>query len=111
MPAFLLYICRSVTDRAELDTYWAKIGPTLEGSGAENLAVYTRLEVLEGDQQVEGVVLTKFPSVEAAKAWYDSPEYVEVRQHRTRGAKYLGVLVDGGWLPPEQRMPETRDNR
>ena len=110
MAAYLLYICKDVTDRKELDTYWAKIGPTLKGSGAENLAVYTKLEVLEGNQPVEGVVLTKFPSTEAAKAWYNSPEYVEVRQHRTRGAKYLGVLIEGGWLPPEQRMPHTKTN-
>jgi uncharacterized protein (DUF1330 family) len=110
MAAFLLYICKEVTDRTELETYWSKIGPTLDGSGAENLAVYTKFEVLEGDQHVDGVVLTKFPSIEAAKAWYDSPEYVEVRQHRQKAAKYLGLLIEGGWVPPDERMPHTKDN-
>ncbi|MDB5582441.1 MAG: hypothetical protein JWR80_7617 [Bradyrhizobium sp.] len=110
MAAFLLYLCKDVTDRRELDTYWAEIGPTLKDSGAENLAAYTQFEVLEGEQKVEGVVLTQFPSKEAVKAWYDSPEYTEVRKHRMKGARYLGLVIEGGWLPPEQRMPHTKGN-
>jgi uncharacterized protein (DUF1330 family) len=113
MPAYLLYLCKGVTDRQELETYWSNIGPTLAGSQAENMAAYTRFEVLEenhdlgGKENIDGVVLTRFPSKEAAKQWYDSPAYKEVRQHRMKGAKYLGLLIDGGWLPREQRMPES----
>jgi len=33
--------------------------------------------------------------MEAAKAWYDSPAYREVRQHRLMGAIYRGLLVAG----------------
>jgi len=33
--------------------------------------------------------------VEAEKAWYDSPAYQEVRQHRFKGAKYQAILVEG----------------
>ena len=45
----------------------------------------------------------------AAKRWYDSPGYVAVRQHRMRGAKYLGLLVDGGVTENiADRMPQTR---
>jgi uncharacterized protein (DUF1330 family) len=107
MAAFLLYICKEVTDRRELETYWDKILPTLKDSGIENLAAYTRFEKLEGDQSVEGVVLSRFPTKEAAKAWYDGQAYAEVRHHRLKGAKYLGLLIDEGWLPREQRMPQT----
>ena len=107
MAAYLLYICKEVSDRRELETYWDKIPPTLAGSGIENLAAYTRFEKLEGDQPVEGVVLSRFPSKEAAKTWYDGPEYTEVRKHRMKGAKYLGLLIEEGWLPREQRMPHT----
>ena len=50
--------------------------------------------MVEGPK-VEGVVILKFPSIEAAKAWYDSPAYRTVREHRFRGAEYRGVIVEG----------------
>jgi uncharacterized protein (DUF1330 family) len=108
MSAYLLYICRDVHDRAELETYWKKIGPTFAGHSARMLAAYTEFDHLEGDGPVEGVVLAEFPSKAAAKAWYDSPEYREVRKHRVRGAKYLGILVEGGWKTVDERMPHTK---
>jgi hypothetical protein len=37
--------------------------------------------------------------------WREVPS---VRQHRTRRAKYLVVLAEGGVPPVEQRMPRTR---
>jgi uncharacterized protein (DUF1330 family) len=49
---------------------------------------------LEGPE-VEGVVVAEFPTLEAARAWYDSPAYQEVAQHRFRGAIYRGLIVEG----------------
>jgi uncharacterized protein (DUF1330 family) len=66
----------------------------LTGHPVTVLAAYGRQEVLEGPE-VEGVVILEFPSVEAAKAWYDSPAYCEVRQHRFRGSDYRAVIVEG----------------
>jgi len=103
MPAYLVYLCQEVTDRRELEIYWSKIGPTLEGYGARNIVAYTPFEQLEGDP-VDGVAVVEFPSVEVAKAWYDSPAYVAIRPHRLRGARYIGLLTEGGALPPELRM-------
>jgi len=84
------------------------IGPTFAGHSARILAAYTQFDHLEGDGPVEGVVLAEFPSKAAAKAWYESPEYREVRRHRVRGAKYLGILVEGGWKAIDERMPHTK---
>ena len=47
------------------------------------------------DPEVEGVVILEFPSFDEAKAWYDSPAYREVREHRFRGADYRAVIVEG----------------
>ena len=49
MPAYFVYICQDVIDRYELETYWSKIGPTLEGYGSRSIAAYTPVEQLEGD--------------------------------------------------------------
>jgi uncharacterized protein (DUF1330 family) len=107
MPAYMVYICQKVIDRGELEIYWSKIGPTLEGYQARSVAAYTPFEQLEGDK-VDGVAVVEFPSAELAKAWYNSAAYVAIRHHRLKGAKYIGLLAEGGALPPELRMPHTK---
>ncbi|HWM67846.1 MAG TPA: DUF1330 domain-containing protein [Steroidobacteraceae bacterium] len=107
MPAYLVFICEEVTDRESLETYWSKIGPTLQGHPAKPLAAYTPFESLEG-RPVDGVSVHEFPSMEAAKAWYNGPEYRAIRHHRHKGARYIGLLVEGGWVPADQRMPHTK---
>jgi uncharacterized protein (DUF1330 family) len=41
------------------------------------------------------VVILEFPTFEEAKAWYDSPAYRKVREHRYKGADYRAVIVQG----------------
>jgi hypothetical protein len=82
VPAYLVYVCREVTDRQELE-----------------------------GEPVDGVAVVEFPSMQAAKAWYDSPAYRAIRPHRLNGARYIGRLVEGGALPPAQRMPQTKDRK
>jgi uncharacterized protein (DUF1330 family) len=94
MPAFMVFIREQTLDRAELEAYWAKIRATLEGHPIKILAAYGRHVTLEGPE-VEGVVIAEFPTLEAARAWYDSPAYQEVAQHRFRGAIYRGLIVEG----------------
>lgn len=110
MPAYLIYVCYSVSDREELEKYWEVTQVTFQGQQMDVLTAYTPFEVLEGDDDVQGVVIARFPSYEACKAWYDSPGYVAGRQHRIRGANYLGMLVDGGFCPAAERMPQTLNN-
>jgi uncharacterized protein (DUF1330 family) len=110
MPAYLVYICYSVSDREELEQYWEASGPTYAGQGVKVLVGYTPFEILEGDDDVQGVVVAEFPSYEACKAWFDSPGYVAARQHRIKAADYLGILVDGGTAAPDDRMPQTKQN-
>jgi uncharacterized protein (DUF1330 family) len=109
MPAYLVYICQGVSDRKELETYWKVMPPTFMGFDVKLHTVYRPFELLEGEGPVEGIVVAEFSSMEEAKRWYDSPGYVAVRQHRMRGAKYLGLLVDGGVTETiDERMPQTR---
>lgn len=94
MAAYMVFTRESTRDAAELATYSQNVGPTLAGHPVEVLAAYGRQEVVEGPE-VEGVVILQFPSFEAAKAWYDSPAYRKVREHRFRGAEYRAVIVEG----------------
>ena len=55
-------------------------------------------------ENVEGVFLAEWPSMGAAKAWYDRPGYKAIRHLRQDNAKYTGVLVETGAAPPEERL-------
>jgi uncharacterized protein (DUF1330 family) len=94
MAAYAVFIRESTRDTSELATYSQKVGRTLAAHPVKVLAAYGPQEVLEGPE-VEGVVILEFPSLDAAKAWYDSPAYREVREHRFRGADYRAVIVEG----------------
>jgi len=94
MAAYAVFIRESTRDASELATYSQKVSPTLVGHPVKVLAAYGPQEVLEGPE-VEGVVILEFPSLDAAKAWYDSPAYRDVREHRFRGADYRAVIVEG----------------
>ncbi len=94
MAVYMVFTREKTRDTAEMKTYSQKVGATLAGQPVAVLAAYGRQEVLEGPE-VEGVVILEFPSFEEAKAWYDSPAYRQVREHRFRGAEYRAVIVEG----------------
>jgi uncharacterized protein (DUF1330 family) len=45
------------------------------------------------------MVIFRFPSEQAARAWFDDPEYQELSEHR-RAATRLGFLTLVHGLPP-----------
>ncbi|TLD72871.1 DUF1330 domain-containing protein [Phragmitibacter flavus] len=97
-PAYVIFTREKTLDQAELETYWKMVGASLEGHPMKVLSGYGPHEVLEGDK-TEGVVIAEFPSMEAAKAWYDSPAYRAAREHRFKGAVYRGILVEATPAP------------
>jgi uncharacterized protein (DUF1330 family) len=52
-------------------------------------------EVLEGDWRPGRFVMLEFPSLEAAKQWWASPEYAPAKAIRQRIAKTNMILVNG----------------
>jgi uncharacterized protein (DUF1330 family) len=108
IPAYVVFVCREIVDQGELNTYWQRVNETLAGHKARVLLDRGRFLILEGQGPVQGVTVYEFPSRDAARSWYDSAAYRDVRQHRKKGAKYLVILAEGGVPPVEQRMPHTR---
>ncbi len=58
----------------------------LKKHGGEFITFDDKIETFEGETPRSGrIVLFKFASAEAARAWYDDPEYQELSQHRRAG--------------------------
>jgi uncharacterized protein (DUF1330 family) len=65
---------------------------------AHNVEVLVRggnFEVIEGDWVPDRLVVLRFPSVAAAHAFYDSPEYGKARVARENAAVMRMVIVEG----------------
>lgn len=109
MPAYLISLCRHVTDRKGLEDYWANVAPAFKSVLAKPLAAYTPFEVLEGNSGVLGVVLFEFSSMEEARRWYNSAAYQDVKKRREGAADFDLILVDGGAVSAAaERMPGSR---
>jgi len=84
-------------DVRDAETYkkYVEIGrPAYERNGARFLARGGKTEVLEGAARARNVVV-EFPSMEAALACYNSPEYTEARKIRQSVSDGEFVLVEG----------------
>ncbi len=58
------------------------------------LVVYGAMDAVEGPAP-DGIIILKFPDLETAKAWYNSPAYQEALAYRKKGADYNVVFVEG----------------
>jgi uncharacterized protein (DUF1330 family) len=94
MSAYAIFTRVRTFDPVELQTYNDAVAETLQGHNVKLLARYGRKEVLEGAEH-EGIVILEFPTMEEAKAWYESPAYQKVRVHRYNSAEYRAVIVEG----------------
>ncbi|GAA4071857.1 DUF1330 domain-containing protein [Streptomyces hundungensis] len=78
----------------EVFTYMERIQPTLDPFDGRFLVHNAPLEVREGEWP-EALVIIGFPTIENARAWYDSPAYQALIPLRADHIPGDVVLVDG----------------
>lgn len=84
----------TVTDQAKYDEYRAGVAAPFEKYGATFLVRGGAAEVLEGTAKERHIVV-EFPSVEAARACFNSPEYQAAKAKR-KGASENDVIIVAG---------------
>ena len=94
MSAYVIANIR-ITDAARYEEYKRLSTIAINAYGAQVCVRGGEVTVLEGDWQPDRVVVLKFASVERAKAFYDSPEYLAARQAREHAADMRMVVVAG----------------
>ncbi len=95
MPKGYVILTEAVKDRAGMDAYGRAAAPAIAESGARVLAVDPKPAVLEGDWHGDQTVVLEFPSVEAARAWYESASYQKAIALRQAAAETNAVIVAG----------------
>lgn len=67
--------------------------PVLKPYGARFITYDDNVTVLEGERPKSRTVLVEFPSEEAATAWFNSPEYQEIAEHRRAGSTMHSLII------------------
>jgi uncharacterized protein (DUF1330 family) len=94
MPAYIV-VEVEVNDPIRYEQYKAMVPPSLEAYGGRFLVRGGKVERLEGEWSPKRFVMVEFPSVDKAKAWWDSPEYAEAKALRQATAKTQMIVVEG----------------
>ena len=84
-----------VTNPGQYEEYKKWSTAAMQATGAEVCVRGGRSEVLEGDWTPDRLVVLKFATYEAAKAFYDAPEYLKAREARAGAAIMRMVVVEG----------------
>ncbi|HUJ56873.1 MAG TPA: DUF1330 domain-containing protein [Kofleriaceae bacterium] len=91
MPGYVIAML-DVLDPVAYERYKAAALPTIAAAGGRHLARGGE-RALEGSHDGRRVVILEFPSVEAARAWYQDRAYVEARKLRASCAGNVTFLV------------------
>ena len=95
MPSAYLIANVDVHDPVQYEQYKKLSTLAMQAHGAEICIRGGRVEVMEGDWNPSRVVMLKFPSMDAARAFYNSPEYAPAIAVRQGIADMRMIIVEG----------------
>ena len=86
MPAYMVVQVK-VTDPDKYAAYREAVPSVVKAFGGRYIARGGAVEVLEGSHDGRRLVLFEFPSIEAIKRFWQSPEYAKVKPLRDNAAE------------------------
>jgi uncharacterized protein (DUF1330 family) len=84
-----------VHDPAMFQRYREAVSPLVDRFGGRYRVRGGELEVLEGDWPLPRLVVIEFQSRDAARLFYDSPEYQQILPLRQESARGTVAIVEG----------------
>ncbi len=90
-----LIVQNEVSDAEAYEAYKAEAAPTVAAYGGEYVVRGGEFEVLEGAWSMPRTVIIRFPSVERARAWYNSPEYAAPKAVRQSASSGNMIIIEG----------------
>ncbi|MGE0330986.1 MAG: DUF1330 domain-containing protein [Ramlibacter sp.] len=95
MPSAYIIANVDVTNPEQYEEYKKLSTIAMKANGAEVCIRGGKVEVLEGDWNPARFVMLKFPSVEQARAFYNSVEYEAAKKAREGAAVMRMLVVEG----------------
>ena len=84
-----------VTDPDTYAKYAAGVPATVSGFGGKYLVRGDQGEVAEGTWTPKRLVVLEFESMERAKAWYNSPDYADLKKLRQSASNGNVIFAEG----------------
>jgi uncharacterized protein (DUF1330 family) len=94
MPAYLI-VETDITDPEQYEQYKAASPAAIAAAGGRFVVRGGELAVLEGDWSPKRLVVVEFDDLDAAKRFYESPEYQAAIKLRKGAANLNMVAVEG----------------
>jgi uncharacterized protein (DUF1330 family) len=94
MPAYVI-VETDVHDPEQYERYKAASPGAVAAGGGRFIVRGGEMAVLEGDWQPKRLVVLEFEDLDAAKRWYESPEYQDAKRLREGAANLRMVAVEG----------------
>ncbi|HRK54827.1 MAG TPA: DUF1330 domain-containing protein [Cyclobacteriaceae bacterium] len=94
MPAYIIVDVK-VTDPKEYEEYKKHTPGSLVPYDGKFLTRGGAVENLEGDWKPSRLVILEFPSMEKAKAWWNSPGYAPAKLIRQRASHTQMIVAEG----------------
>src|SRR5512142_1610812 len=85
----------SIDDPEALQPYIAKVKDVVDLHGGAYLAIDDHPVTVEGQWRFARTVIMTFPTMQAARKWYDSPEYRAILPIRLQSMQANLVFVRG----------------
>jgi uncharacterized protein (DUF1330 family) len=96
MPAAYVIADVAVSDPEQYKRYQALSPGAVAAAGGEFVVRGGRHETLEGDWTPGRMVVLRFPSYDAARAFYDSALYLAARATRAGATEHFNMIVVEG---------------
>jgi len=77
----------------DLAPYAASLPPIYEKYGGHYVAFAPKFNILEGTPDAQAIIISAWPSVEAANSFWTSPEYVEAKKLRDGIGEFDVVIL------------------
>jgi len=84
-----------IHDTSLMNEYLEKVPATLQQYGAKLLAATSDIDTIEGGWASKRIVILEFADMDAARTWYNSPEYQAAKAKREGAADFNMIVVEG----------------
>ena len=96
MPCAYIIVDMKVSDPQQYQQYMAAAPAAVKAAGGEYLVRGGRHAVLEGAWQPSRIAMLRFPSLQAAQAFYDAELYRAARAKRAGATEFFNMVVVEG---------------